>query len=314
MQNIKVSAVVLRDATGRVLTVRKRDTSLFMFPGGKPEPGESFADAAIREVQEEVGIRLTSVEHFGSFTAAAANEADTVVCAEAFTAVSLDAPVSGAEIAELAWVDPASPTVPLAPLLATEVFPVLRPAISSVAVFCGSAPGNSPAFVSAATELGTLLANSGIKLVYGGGKIGLMGTIADAVLAGGGHISGIITHGLADKELSHTGVQHLEVVETMHERKARMAELCDAFVALPGGAGTLEELFEAWVWQILGIHHKPVALYGRHFWAPLVEMLHAMTEQGFISPSFVDSLIIADNPTELLISLQNWVPPHPKWS
>ncbi|MEJ5996665.1 TIGR00730 family Rossman fold protein [Corynebacterium sp. H130] len=313
MQNINVSAVVLRDAIGQVLTVRKRGTSLFMFPGGKPEPGESFADAAIREVQEELGIHLSAVTSFGNFTAAAANEAGASVTAEVFTGVTLETPVPAAEIEEIAWVSPQNPSVPLAPLLAEQVFPQLPAPISAVTVFCGSALGNSPAFASAATALGTELAANGIKLAYGGGKVGLMGTIADAVLAHGGEVSGIIPQGLADKELAHPGVQHLEVVSTMHERKARMAELGDAFVALPGGAGTLEELFEAWVWQMLAIHHKPVALYGRDFWAPLIEMLNRMSEQGFISSTFVDSLIVAENPTELLVSLQNWVPPRPKW-
>lgn len=313
MRNIKVAAVVLRDATGRILTVRKRGTSLFMFPGGKPEPGESFADAAVREVQEELGITLPAVHPFGMYTAAAANEADATVTAEVFTAVCLDEPAPAAEIEDIAWVDRSAPDVPLAPLLANQVFPALPAPLSAVAVYCGSALGNSPAFASAATSLGAALAKAGLDLVYGGGKVGLMGTIADAVLAAGGDVYGVITHGLADKELSHPGIQHLEIVDTMHQRKARMAELSDAFVALPGGAGTLDELFEAWVWQMLAIHNKPVALYGRDFWAPMTQMLNKMCEQGFISRAFVDTLIVADNPTELLVSLQNWVPPRPKW-
>lgn len=314
MQNIKVAAVILRDETGKVLTVRKRGTSLFMFPGGKPEPDETFADAAVREAYEELGVHLTSLAPYGSFTAPAANEEGATVEAEVFTAVLLDAPSPAAEIEEIAWVDPDSPHVALAPLLAEQVFPTLRPAVRKVTVFCGSAPGNSPAFTSMASELGSMLASHGIGLVYGGGKIGLMGTIADAVLAGGGHVDGIIPEGLANKELAHNGVQSLEVVNSMHERKSRMAELGDAFIAMPGGAGTLEELFEAWVWQILGIHNMPVALYGRDFWAPLMDMLEKMRDQGFIAPNFVDALIVADNPTELLRRIQNWTPPRAKWS
>lgn len=314
MTIIDVAAVVLRDATGRILTVRKRDTTLFMFPGGKPEPAENIEDAARREVREELGVSLTSLTPLGSFTAPAANEADHLVRAEVFAGVLLDEPSPAAEIEEVAWVDPASPHVALAPLLAEQVFPVLPAPIKTITVFCGSAVGNSPAFASSAAALGTAMADNGIKLAYGGGKVGLMGTIADAHIAAGGTSHGIIPQGLADKELAHPGVTHLEVVTTMHERKARMAELGDAFVAMPGGAGTLEELFEAWVWQMLGIHQQPVALYGRNFWAPLMTMLEKMRDQGFIAASFVDSLIIADTPHELLVSLQSWTPPRAKWS
>ncbi|WP_232843280.1 TIGR00730 family Rossman fold protein [Corynebacterium hindlerae] len=314
MTCISVSAVILHDEAGRVLTVRKQGTDLYMFPGGKPEPGETFEEAALREAFEELGAHITDIHPFGTFTAPAANEADTHIAAEVFTALLLESPAPCNEIAEIAWVQPQEPHVALAPLLADHVFPALPDPVTSVTVFCGSALGNSPAFASSASALGQALADHGLELVYGGGKIGLMGTIADTVIAAGGRASGIIPTGLADKELAHPGLAHLEVVNTMHERKARMAELGDAFVAMPGGAGTLEELFEAWVWQILGIHHKPVALYGRDFWAPLLDMLARMRDQGFIATSFVDALIVADTPEELLKRIHTWTPPRAKWS
>ncbi|MEJ5927336.1 TIGR00730 family Rossman fold protein [Corynebacterium sp. H128] len=314
MSLITVSAVLLRDAAGCILTVRKRGTSLFMFPGGKPEPGETAEEAARREVREELGLQLSSLRYVGSFSAPAANEADHTVSAEVFSAVSVAEPLPAAEIEEMAWVDPADPHVPLAPLLAQQVFPILPAPVRAITVFCGSAHGNSPAYSSAAKALGTAMAENGLVLVYGGGKVGLMGDIADAHIAAGGTSHGIIPQGLADKELAHPGVSNLEIVTTMHERKARMAELGDAFVAMPGGAGTLEELFEAWVWQILGIHHMPVALYGRDFWAPLMTMLEKMRDQGFIDAAFVDALIVVDNPDELLRSIHSWTPPAAKWS
>lgn len=314
MTNISVSAVILRDDHGRVLTVRKHGTDLFMFPGGKLEPGEQFVVAAQREVAEEIGVSITQLRPFGTFTADAANEAGATVTAEVFSAVLLEEPAPAAEIEEIAWVDPAQPHVPLAPLLKEQVFPALPPLIRNVTVFCGSALGNSPAYEAAAKDLGRELAGHDLGLVYGGGNIGLMGTIADSVMANGGQAHGIIPQGLADKELAHPGITAIEVVADMHERKRRMAELGDAFVALPGGAGTLEELFESWVWQILGIHHAPVALYGRDFWAPLIHMVTDIRDKGFIAPSFVDSLIVADTPRELLVSLHSWVPPRAKWS
>lgn len=313
MNNIAVSAIVVRDEAGRVLTVRKQGTDLFMFPGGKLEPGESALDAAEREAFEELGVRVSDLSYLGSFTAPAANEAGFTVSAEVFTGLIMEDPAPTSEIEEIAWVHPDKPAVALAPLLADHVFPILRPSVQAATVFCASAHGNSPAFASMASELGSTLANNGIDLVYGGGKVGLMGSVADAAVVAGGTTWGIITEDLAEKELAHPGLTHLEVVTTMHQRKARMAELGDAFIALPGGAGTLEELFEAWVWQILGIHHKPVALYGHDFWAPLLTMLETMARQGFIAQEFVDSLIVADNPVELLRLIQNWQPPKPKW-
>lgn len=312
MDTINVSAAIIRDSAGKVLTVRKRGTELFMFPGGKPEPGESPVDALAREVREELGITVTETAAFGEFTAPAANES-AAVHAHVFTAVCTDFPEPAAEIEALAWVDPAAPHVPLAPLLAEEVFPALPPKISDITIFCGSASGNSPAFASQARALGAEMATAGLGLVYGGGFVGLMGEIADAVLAADGRAVGIMPKHLVDREIAHQGLTELEIVADMHERKMRMAARGDAFVAMPGGAGTLEELFEAWTWQMLGLHTKPVALYGRDFWAPMLIMLNDMVEQGFIAKRFVDAIVVADSPAELLQRLHAWRPTSAKW-
>ncbi len=130
----------------------------------------------------------------------------------------------------------------------------------SFCVFCGSNEGRNPAFASAARELGRAMAERNITLVYGGGNIGLMGILADTVLTGGGRVIGVIPGFLAEREVAHAGLTDMIVVDSMHERKARMAELSDAFIALPGGLGTLEELFEVWTWRQLGLHAKPCGL------------------------------------------------------
>src|SRR5689334_13523463 len=133
-------------------------------------------------------------------------------------------------------------------------------AVKRVCVFCGSSPGARPAYAAAAAALARCLVTRGLGLVYGGGNVGLMGVLADAALAAGGEVIGVIPRALVDLEVAHTGLRDLRVVDSMHERKATMAELADAFVALPGGMGTLEELFEVWTWAQLGLHAKPCAL------------------------------------------------------
>ncbi len=132
--------------------------------------------------------------------------------------------------------------------------------MKSLCVYCGSSSGSDPAYAAAARELGQLLAAQQIELIYGGGRVGLMGTLADAVLDAGGRVQGVIPQSLADREVAHHGLTQLHIVETMHQRKALMAELSDGFLALPGGLGTFEELFEIWTWAQLGMHGKPIGL------------------------------------------------------
>ena len=132
--------------------------------------------------------------------------------------------------------------------------------LGSVCVYCGSSSGDLPGYAAAASELGALLAQREIRLVFGGGSVGLMGVLADAVLAAEGKVTGVIPHGLRTRELAHEGVTDMIAVESMHARKQHMVDLADAFVALPGGIGTLDELFETWTWLQLGIHNKPVGL------------------------------------------------------
>lgn len=182
--------------------------------------------------------------------------------------------------------------------------------IRTVAVFTGSSSGSLLAYEHGVIELGHALADNGVGVVFGGGRVGLMGTVADAVLRSGGTVTGVIPQALVDREIAHTGLSELEVVADLHARKLRMSQLGDAFVALPGGAGTLDELFEAWTWLHLGIHSKPVALYEiAGYWQPLLDMLDHMVGHGFLAPSYRDSLTVARTPDELLRALDAWRPP-----
>jgi len=188
-------------------------------------------------------------------------------------------------------------------------------ALSRIVVFTGSSDGTDPAYFAAATAVGTAISKAGLGLVYGGGNVGLMGAIASASRSAGGEVIGVIPEALVDKEIAHHDLTRLEVVADMHERKMRMADLSDAFVMLPGGAGTLEEFFEAWTWQQLGIHAKPIAVYDVNgFWRPLNDLLDTLVSQGFIADRFRDSLIVASDPDELLEKLASWEAPAAKWS
>lgn len=322
-QIIEVSAVVIRDAAGRVLNVRKRGTHALMLPGGKPEPGEDPRDTALREFHEELGVELDPLRltALGSFEAAAANEPESTVLAHVYEHPFVEVTEPHAEIEHFEWVDPAAShtdATQMAPLNIEHVFPALaepRRAPKRITVYIGSAFGNSPAYLQAARDLGTALAEAGIGLVYGGGKVGLMGAIADASLEAGGEVIGVITEALLNGETGHSGLTRLEVVSTMQQRKQRMAELTDAFVALPGGPGTLEEFFEVFVGMTLGIHSKPVALYDvDDYWQPLRETLDSMVATGFSSPAARGALVSASSPQELFNGLTAWQPPRTKWS
>ncbi len=187
--------------------------------------------------------------------------------------------------------------------------------VRSLCVFCGSSSGGRPEYAAAARGLGRLLGQRGIRLVYGGGNVGLMGVLADEVLAGGGQVIGVIPQHLMAKELGHAQVTELRVVDSMHERKALMAELSDAFVALPGGLGTLEELLEILTWAQLGLHAKPCGLLDVcDYYRPLREMLAHAAAEGFLRPEHEQLLVTATEPAELLDRLCNHQPPVlPKW-
>lgn len=170
-----------------------------------------------------------------------------------------------------------------------------------ICVFCGAASGGRPEYAAAARTFGTLLAERGIGLVTGGGSVGLMGVVADAVLDAGGEAIGVIPRRLVDRELGHHGMTALYVVDSMHERKALMHELSDAFVALPGGYGTLDELFEALTWRQLGIHGKPVGVLDTlGYWQPLLAALDAIVAGGFVHAANRAELLVAAEPAELL--------------
>lgn len=159
------------------------------------------------------------------------------------------------------------------------------PAIKSLCVFCGSSAGKDPAMAGMAYRLGASLAGHGIRLVYGGGNVGLMGQVAQGVMENGGHVTGVIPEHLLKMEVGHTGLSELVVVDNMHNRKARMFELADAFAVLPGGLGTLDEIFEILTWKQLGLHDKPVVLVDEFgFWDPLLVMIDKMIADGFVAP------------------------------
>ena len=173
--------------------------------------------------------------------------------------------------------------------------------MKSLCVFCGSSPGLRPAYRAAASDLGKLLAKRRVTLVYGGGNIGLMGTVADSCMAAGGEVVGVIPKALLDKEHGHRGITRLEVVANMHERKARMAELADGFLALPGGIGTVEELFEVMTWSQLGIHSKPIALVNvAGFFDPLLALLDHTIAEGFVWVLHRRFLVAAEGPLSAL--------------
>ncbi|MEU6643729.1 TIGR00730 family Rossman fold protein [Saccharomonospora sp. NPDC046836] len=168
-------------------------------------------------------------------------------------------------------------------------------------VFCGSSAGHDPGYAEGAAALGALLAERGIGLVYGGASVGLMGAVADATLAAGGEVIGVIPKHLMRVEIAHHGLTELHVVEDMHERKAKMAALADAFVALPGGAGTLEELFEVWTWAQLGLHAKPVGLLDAGgYYTKLAEFIEHMVAEGFLNTRSRGLITIDSDPITLL--------------
>ncbi len=182
--------------------------------------------------------------------------------------------------------------------------------IQRLCVYCGSNEGDDPAYLHAAQALGHALVRASMGLVYGGASIGLMGAVANAVLAAGGEVTGVIPRALVEKEIAHHGVADLRVVTSMHERKALMAELSDGFVALPGGIGTLEELFEVWTWAQLGHHAKPCALLNVNgFYDGLVSFLDGVAERGFMKKPHRAMLIVAREPDELIGRLRAYEPP-----
>jgi uncharacterized protein (TIGR00730 family) len=184
-------------------------------------------------------------------------------------------------------------------------------AIKRICVYAGSNPGSDDRYRKAAQNLAQSLVQLGIGIVYGGGNVGLMGELADTVLAAGGEVVGIMPRQLVEKEVAHLGLTDLHVVESMHERKAAMAELSDAFVALPGGIGTLEEIIEVYTWSQLGLHRKPCALLNINgYYDGLTAFLDHAVAEGFLNLGHRDLLVVVERPEELIESLENWDPPR----
>lgn len=187
--------------------------------------------------------------------------------------------------------------------------------IRRICVFCGSNAGSDPAYADAARNLGLLFAREGIGLVYGGGSVGLMGEVADSVLSAGGEVIGVIPHALWAREVGHRGLTDLRIVETMHERKAMMADLSDAFIALPGGLGTLEEIFEIWTWAQLGLHAKPLGFLDVNgFYSPLMQFLDRAVRERFLKEPHRAIALVDEDAEGLLRKFDAWRPPRvEKW-
>ena len=184
------------------------------------------------------------------------------------------------------------------------------PAIRSICVFCGASTGRAEAYADAARAVGATLAARGIRLVYGGGRLGLMGAVADAALAAGGEVVGVIPRGLVDRELAHPGLDELVIVETLHERKFEMEERADAFLALPGGLGTLEELAEVLSWAQLDLHAKPIGLLDVDgYFRTLEGFLDHAAREGFVAERHRRLLLRAGTVEDLLVAFEAWTPP-----
>lgn len=184
-----------------------------------------------------------------------------------------------------------------------------------MAVFCGSHTGSEPAFINAARALGNEMSRQGIELIYGGGRIGLMGVVADAVLESGGQVTGVIPAFLQAKEIAHDRLTRMITVESMHERKRIMQEMSDGFIALPGGFGTLEELFEVITWAQLGLHRKPIALFNvAGFFDTLLQFVHTMVNKGMLTPAGHDLLLMSDEVSKLIQLMRTYQPADlPTW-
>ena len=186
--------------------------------------------------------------------------------------------------------------------------------LNSITIFCGSSMGTDPIYAEQAKQVGEAIAKRGITLVYGGARVGLMGTVADSALNAGGKVIGVMPELLVNQELSHTGLTELHIVADMTARKNKMSQLADAFIALPGGAGTLEEIFEQWTWAQLDIHRKPCAFLNTDgFYSDLKNFLDRTVSSGFTLNRFNDALIFSDDIDQILQQLQHYTPPAAKW-
>jgi uncharacterized protein (TIGR00730 family) len=187
--------------------------------------------------------------------------------------------------------------------------------LKSVCVYCGSSVGNDPAFLDEAVRAGALIAEQGLTLVYGGGRVGLMGAVADAALAAGGKVVGVMPADLVAQEIGHTGLTELRVVNSMHERKWAMAELADGFLSLPGGPGTYEEAVEQWTWALLGFHAKPCGFVNVNGYFDLFRQLtQRCADADFLAQPYVDMLIYRDTTAQVLDAFRSYVAPPPKWT
>lgn len=187
--------------------------------------------------------------------------------------------------------------------------------MKSVVVFCGSSFGADEVYEKQAFRLGQVLAERKIELVYGGAQVGLMGAVANGALSKGGRVIGVLPHFLSAREIAHPQLSEMILVESMHERKKIMSDLAEGIIAMPGGLGTLEELFEMLTWAQLGLHSKPVALFNiKGFWDPLATLIQSMVDKGFVKQANQEMILMDDNIEDMLVKMESYVPPAvPKW-
>lgn len=351
MASLRVSAALITDPQGRFLLARKAGTTSYLFPGGKPEAGETPATTLIRELSEELGLAVTldDLDFLGTFTSTAANEPNTTLIADVFRvhqAALADIPLATltprAEIDDLIWRAPDDLHDPTIAPLTQEVGPLVSG--RGILLYTGASMGNDPLYADFVAQFVTEIGRRGDHIIYGGGQSGLMGVIGDTAAANNTWIKGVITYDLAGitphwptfyaggynyaltvpddvhhilqkVEKAHPGLNSLAVVHSMSARKDRMTAVSDVAVALPGGCGTMDEFFDTWVQLQLGVHRHPVALMNIDgCWNKLIDFLHDLVARGFIKQEYVDSLIIADTIDEFYAALDTWTPPHRKWS
>ncbi len=316
---IMKSALILRDMTGRVLLVRYRGRDKFTLPHATVLTGESPERAVMRMAGTDLGIALTdlSLVEVGVFDSPLDDGREGPSEIHLFTHPSTRLGITSIDFDELAWMDVED--IEKDEALDSAIFELLEKdlqasSIDWITVYTGAASGEDSAFEEAVEEFARTVVRKDIGVVFGAGAVGLMGVLADTVVSCGGRIIGISPRILVKNEVPHDGLTRLEVVTDMSERKLRMGALGKAFVALPGGAGTLEEFFEVWTWQQLGIHQKPVALLNtKGYWDHLLSLIDHMIANGFLSSAYREHLIVDDDPEALLAKLMSWTPPPARW-
>lgn len=314
---IHVCGLIARRDDGAVLQVRKRGSGKFQFPGGKPEAGETEDQTILRECAEEIGCTpdRSRMVRLGSLAARAANEPGFTVRGELWLTDEVLEARPDSEIAEARWLTPADREgLELAQLSRTALAGLERlRACGTATVYAGSAEGVDPRGRALAAGLGAGLARAGVEVAYGGGAVGLMGVLGDAVVEHGGRLRGIMPDSMIDAEIAHPRLSELTRTPDMAARKAALREAAGVVFVLPGGSGTLDEFFETWTLQQLGHFPYPIVLLGTAYWTPLVDYLRTVVGAGFLLGRYLERLIVADDLASAGAALAQWETPASKY-